>query len=143
MSASTRPGSVVGTAKTGARKCSKWAEPPSACGNADPAACDGENCEDDERAEHHPGGFVDAVGMGLAFVMLVFTGVRACARQSVRGVCTVRGMGAEIVLVETLGTEEGLEPEPEHVEGGETGGDEADNQSSLLSPGLMEESQAR
>ena len=31
-------------------------------GNADPSADDGEDGEDDERAEHDPGGFVDAVG---------------------------------------------------------------------------------
>ena len=38
------------------------------CGNADPAADDGEDGEDDEREEHDPGRLVDAVRVGgLAF----------------------------------------------------------------------------
>lgn len=89
-------------------------------GNANPTADEGENGQHHERKEHDPRRFVDAVGVAF-FRISDHHGV--AAGVSVDGSSVIVEIG---MFLEVFGTEEGLEPETEHVERGDPGGDEAD-----------------
>ena len=106
--------------KTGSRKWLDLVVAAEGGGDADPSADDGENGENDERAQHDPGALVDAVGV---FVFNRQRGVRA----SVDGGAVI----GQVMRFRAAFAEEGLEPEPEHVERGHAGGDEADEPEEL------------